>query len=303
MTDTTKASLLMVAAMGFFAGQDVFIKVLSNVLSPGQIVLLIGAGGLPVLIPWALAERRALLPRTLLHPAVMARNGFEFATAICLVSALAAVELSLVTAIMQAVPLLVTAGAALWFAEPVGWRRWSAIAVGLAGVLVILRPGMAGFDPAVLWAVGGAVAMAARDLATRAVPPAVTSAQLSLWAFVVLVPAGLLLMALEGSPHGWPGPEGWLAVAAMVALGLVAYAALVVATRIGDVAAVAPFRYSRILVALVLGALVFGERPDAASLAGIALIVGSGLYTLLREARLRRAAASARALRAAARGP
>ena len=292
MSDTMKASLLMVAAMAFFAAQDVFIKLLSDLLSPGQLILLIAAG-VPVLVAVALAQGRPVLSRALLHRAVMARNLCEFATAICLVSALSAVDLSLVTAIMQAVPLLVTAGAAVWFAEPVGWRRWTAIAVGMAGVLVILRPGMAGFDPAVLWAVGGALAMAARDLATRAVPHSVASVQLSLWAFAVLVPAGLMLMALEPGPHLWPEATGWVAVAAMVVLGLIAYAALVVATRIGDIAAVAPFRYSRILVALAFGALVFGERPDALSLAGIALIVGSGLYTLVREARLRRAPVAA----------
>jgi drug/metabolite transporter (DMT)-like permease len=287
MSDNVKASLLMVAAMTFFAAQDVFIKGLSDGLSPGQLVLLI-AGGVPILLAVALAQGQPVLSRALVDRAVAMRNLCEFATAICLVSALAAVELSLVTAIMQAVPLLVTAGAAVWFAEPVGWRRWTAIGVGLAGVLIVLRPGVAGFDPAMLWAVGGAVAMAARDLATRAVPRSVASVQLSLWAFAVLVPAGLILMALEPGPHRWPDAAGWAGVAAMVVLGLIAYAALVVATRIGDIAAVAPFRYSRILVALVFGALVFGERPDALSLIGIALIVGSGLYTLVREARLRR---------------
>jgi drug/metabolite transporter (DMT)-like permease len=288
MSDNLKASLLMVAAMAFFAGQDVFIKLLSASLSPGQIVLLIGAGGVPPLALIAVARREALVSAALVDRAVLARNGFEFLTAICLVKALALVPLSLVTAIMQSVPLLVTAGAALWFGEPVGWRRWTAIAVGMTGVLVILRPGMEGFDPSVLWALAGAGAMAARDLATRAVPRAVTSLQLSTWAFAVLVPAGLLLMAVETQPHDWPGAGGWVQAAAMVALGLVAYGALVIATRTGEIAAVAPFRYSRILVALVLGALFFGERPDAVSLAGIALVVGSGLYTLLREARLRR---------------
>lgn len=293
MSDNVKASLLMVAAMAFFAGQDVFIKSLSAAMTPGQIVLLIGAGGLPVLAAIAVARGTALVSRALFAPAVMARNLFEFLTAICLVTALALVPLSLVTAVMQSVPLLVTAGAALWFGEPVGWRRWSAIGVGLAGVLVILRPGMAGFDPAVLWAAAGALVMALRDLATRAIPGAVGSLQVSLWAFAVLVPAGLLLMALEGGPHAWPGADGWAGVAAMVATGLVAYAALVTATRIGDIAVVAPFRYSRILVALLFGALVFGERPDAVSLLGIALVVGSGLYTLLREAQLRRTSSPA----------
>lgn len=289
MSDTLKASLLMVAAMALFAGQDVFIKALAGSMTAGQIALLIGAGGLPVLAAMATFRRQTILSRALLAPAVAVRNGFEFLTTICLVTALAQVPLSLVTAVMQSVPLLVTAGAALWFGSAVGWRRWTAILVGMAGVLAILRPGMAGFDPAVLWALAGAVFMAGRDLATRAVPREVTSLQLSAWAFAAVVPAGLLLMALERGPHVWPDGSGWSGAGAMVALGLLAYGALVIATRIGDIAVVAPFRYSRILVALLLGALVFGERPDAVSLAGIALVVGSGLYTLVREARLRRA--------------
>lgn len=284
---------MMVAAMTLFAGQDVFIKLLAGSLSAGQIVLLIGAGGLPVLLALAAARRVALLSPALLDRAVLARNGFEFLTSICLVTALALVPLSLVTAIMQSVPLLVTAGAAIWFREPVGWRRWTAISAGMAGVLLVLRPGMEGFDPSVLWALAGAFGLAARDLATRAVPRSVSALQLSAWAFAMLVPAGLLLIAVEPRPHVWPDAGGWVLVGAMVALGLVAYGALVIATRTGDIAAVAPFRYARILVALAFGGLFFGERPDAIGLAGIGLIVGSGLYTLLREARLRRASSPA----------
>ncbi|MCX7644205.1 MAG: DMT family transporter [Rhodobacteraceae bacterium] len=292
-SENLTAGLMMVAAMTLFAVQDVSIKLLAGSLTPGQIVLLIGAGGLPVLLVLAAARGEAPVSRDLLGPAVLARNGFEFLTAICVVKALSLVPLSLVTAIMQSVPLLVTAGAALWFGEPVGWRRWTAISVGMAGVLVILRPGMEGFDPSVLWALAGAGAMAARDLATRAVPRAVTSLRLSTWAFAVLVPAGLLLIAVEPRPHVWPDAGGWMLVGAMVVPGLLAYGALVIATRTGDIAAVAPLRYSRILVALALGALVFGERPDAAALAGIGLVVGSGLYTLLREARQRRTSSPA----------
>jgi drug/metabolite transporter (DMT)-like permease len=288
MSANLRASLAMVAAMTLFAGQDVFIKRLSASLSPGQIILLIGAGGFLPLAALALARREALVSRALLGRAVLVRNGSEFLTATFLVLALALVPISLVTAVVQSVPLLVTAGAALLFGERVGWRRWTAIAVGITGVMLILRPGMSGFDPAALLALGGALSMAARDLATRAVPRSVTSLQLSVWAFAMLVPAGFLLIALEPGPHAAPDSAGWAEVAAMVLLGLFAYGALVVATRTGDISAVAPFRYTRILVALAFGMLIFGERPDALSLAGIALVVGSGLYALLREARLRR---------------
>lgn len=285
--DNLRASVLMVAAMALFAAQDVFIKFLAADMPAGQIVLLIGAGGLPVLVILAVVRGVPLVSPALLAPAVLARNGCEFVGSISLVTALALVPLSLVTAIMQAVPLVVTAGAAIWFGEAVGWRRWTAIGVGFLGVLVILRPGMEGFDPATLWAVAGALALALRDLATRAVPREVASLQLSAWAFGAIVPAGLLALAL-GPPAVLPDARGWIDVAAMVALGLLAYGALVLATRLGEIAAVAPFRFSRILFALALGVLLFGERPDAATLTGIALVVGSGLYTLMREARLRR---------------
>lgn len=284
MSDNLKASLLMIVSMAGFGLQDVFIKFLAVDVPAGQIVFLIGTGGFSVLAAVALARRVPLATRGFLAPSIMLRNIFEFTCAICLVTALALVELSLVTAIMQAAPLIVTAGAALWFGERVGWRRWVAIAVGFAGVLVILRPGMAGFEPAALWALAGSVGLALRDLSTRAVPREVASLQVATWAFAAIVLAGLAMLAIGPPPVGL-GARGGLLAAAMVGCGLFAYVALVLSTRIGEIAAVAPFRYSRILFALGLGIGIFGERPDALSLLGIALVVGSGLYTLLRESR------------------
>lgn len=289
MTENVKASLFMVAAMAGFALQDVFIKVMAAAMPAGQIVFLMGAGGLAVLAGIATLRSVPLLTRAFLAPAMLGRNASEFACATTLVTALALVPLSLVTAIMQATPLMVTAGAALWFGEQVGWRRWTAVAVGFLGVMIILRPGTEGFEPAALWAVAGSVSLALRDLVTRALPREVASLQVSTWAFAAILLAGLSMLAY-GPPPVAPDAQGWAQTAAMVALGLLAYSALVLSTRFGEIAVVAPFRYSRIVFALALGMSLFGERPDGWTLLGIALVVGSGLYTLVREARLRRRA-------------
>jgi drug/metabolite transporter (DMT)-like permease len=159
--------------------------------------------------------------------------------------------------------------------------------VGFAGVLLILRPGAAGFDPAILLAVGGMLGLAARDLITRTMPDAIAGNRLSIHAFAALVPAGLLGQAVLGAPVVVPAPSEALTLGACIAIGMAAYLAIVAATRRGDISVVSSFRYSRMLFALVLGITVFGERPDLATLVGVAVVIASGLYTLIREARLR----------------
>ena len=207
------------------------------------------------------------------------------------ITAIALTPLSSASAILQATPLVVTLGAALFLGEQVGWRRWSAILVGFAGVILIIRPGFDAFEPASLFAVMGVVGLALRDLATRTVPRSISSMQLSTYAFLTLVPAGIGMLAFTGdAPRVLNGLE-WLLIAAALAFGVLSYYAIVAAMRMGDVAVITPFRYSRLVFALCFGVLFFGERPDMATLAGSALIVASGIYTFWREARLRRNAA------------
>jgi drug/metabolite transporter (DMT)-like permease len=185
---------------------------------------------------------------------------------------------------------VVALGAAVFLGTPVGPRRWAAILVGFGGVLLILRPGMAGFDPALLLAVAGMLALAGRDLSTRNLPRTITGARLSFHAFAALVPAGLALQAAQGLPVAPLSGSELLRLGLCVGFGVGAYLSIVGATRLGDLAVVSSFRYSRMLFALALGVLLFGERPDALMLLGTAVIIASGLYTLHREARLARAA-------------
>lgn len=278
----------MAGSMGLFALEDAVIKRAAAELPVGQILFMLGAAGFLVLAAIARARDVAVLSRRLAAPAVLVRNIAELFGTVGFVTALSLIPISTASVILQASPLVVTMGAALILGERVGWRRWTAILAGLAGVIVILRPGLAGFDANALWAVLGVIGLSLRDLSTRRVPADVTTLQLSAWAFAAVGLAGLLLSLGLATSMATPSPRTAVELAFGLGFGLVGYAALTAAVRMGDLSVVAPFRYTRIVFALALGLLLFGERPDAPMLVGAALIVGSGLYTLVREARLRR---------------
>lgn len=284
--DNLRGILLMTASMAGFALEDMFIKRVSAHLPTGQILLFLGLAGAVVFALMARRQGSVFWSRRALHPAVMLRNATEMAGTMGFVTALSLVPLSTASAILQAAPLAVTLGAAVFLGERVGWRRWSAIVVGFAGVLIVIRPGMETFQPASLWAVLGVIGLSARDLATRGVPRDVTTVQLSAWGFAAVGILGAGMLALSGGA-ALPAPPEAAQLFAALALGVVSYWAMTTATRMGDVSAIMPFRYTRLVFALALGALVFGERPDLPTLVGAGLVIASGLYTLARERRLR----------------
>jgi drug/metabolite transporter (DMT)-like permease len=285
--DNIRGIVLMVAAMGGFALEDMFIKLVSASLPTSQILIMLGAGGTAIFTLWARARGAQLFAPALFTRPMWLRNLGEVFGTVCFVSSITLVPLSTASAILQATPLAVTLGAAVFLGAPVGWRRWSAILVGFAGVLLVVRPGLAGFEPAALLAVAAVFGLAMRDLCTRVAPPAVSSLTLSAYGFAMATLAGVVLLPFGGGPVM---PDGTAALALLCGLlvGVAAYYAITAAMRVGEVAVVTPFRYARLIFALILGMAVFGERPDALTLLGAAIIIASGLYTLLREQRLRR---------------
>ncbi len=278
----------MVFAMAFFSLEDMFVKRALATLPVGQVLIMLGAAGAIILAIAARARGEAVWSRAIFSRPVWLRNLGELVGTIGFVTALALIPLSTASVILQAAPLVVTMGAALFLGETVGWRRWSATLVGLAGVMLILRPGMQAFDPQMLWAVLGVAGLCLRDLATRRVPRSITTLQLSCWAFASIIPAGFLALLLD-SAVAMPEPRVIAELATAFCLGLTAYIAITMAMRAGDLSVVAPFRYTRMVFALILGVLIFDERPDWPTLAGASLIIASGLYTLAREARIKRA--------------
>lgn len=278
----------MVVAMLGFAIEDSFIKLMSSDVPSGQILISIGIGGAAVFAALAVLKGEKPFAFRMLRGASGVRAICEGIASLSYVTALAIVPISLVTTIMQASPLLVTLGAALFFKAPVGPRRWVAILIGLFGVLIVLRPFGQTFDAAALFAVIGVIFMSARDLATRQIKSEVTTLQLSVIGFLATIPAGVLSLLLTGSMLVPPPTNVIILTLGAIAIGVPSLYCIIASMRIGDISFVSPFRYSRIFFGLMAGVLIFQETLDGYTLLGASIIVGSGIYTLLREAHLRR---------------
>lgn len=282
-----KGAALMVFAMLGFAIEDTFIKLMSSSLASGQILIMIGLGGTCIFAILALLTGQKPFSLKFLKGASGFRALCEGCAALGFVTALALAPISLVTTIIQASPLLVTLGAAIFFRETVGWRRWIAICLGLVGVIIVIRPFGDGFDPSALFAVFGVIAMSARDLATRQITQSISTIQLSVVGFMTAIPAGLLSLTVSGATITMPTTNAWLMLAGALLSAMPALYCVIAAMRIGDISFVSPFRYSRIVFGLLAGVFIFHESIDSYSLLGAAIIVGSGIFTLWREARLR----------------
>lgn len=272
----------MAAAMASFTMNDAITKAVSSELNVGEILLVRGLFAM-VLVAVLAAHRKALRSfRSLLIGPVALRVIGEIGGTLSYVAAISQIPLANASAIFQALPLVITLGAALVFGEPVGWRRWLAIAAGFIGVLVIVRPGAEGFSQAGLLALASVGFCAVRDLATRRIPKQLPTLFITLLTTVTVTMAGAFVLVPLG---GWTAPSGHalglLALAAV--LILIGYQCIIVALRTGDISAVAPFRYFALLWAMLLGYLAFGDTPDRPMLAGAAIIVLSGLYAFYRE--------------------
>jgi drug/metabolite transporter (DMT)-like permease len=279
ITDNLRGSLWMVAAMAGFAVEDAGIKHLARDLPLGLILLVEGLTGV-LWFAWAARRETALPWSRRLGLGLAIRSGFELIGRLFYALAVVFVPISLAGAILQATPLVVVPVAARMFGERVGARRWAAILGGFLGVLIVLRPGMGGLGATAGLAVLGMAGFAGRDLATRALPSGLSNARLGVAGFAVLALSGALILAVTGGA-AWPSAPQAAALAGLTLAGLSGYAALTQAMRTGEVSAVTPLRYVRLIFAVALGILVFGERPDLTMALGSTLIVGCGLVVLL----------------------
>ncbi|WP_366141370.1 DMT family transporter [uncultured Shimia sp.] len=246
-------------------------------------LLLFGVFGLLVFIGLSVHARESVFHPAILIRAMILRSVFELGGRLFFALALAFTPLSSTSAILQSAPLVVTLGAVIFLGARVGPRRWLAMLVGFLGVLLILRPTPESFEATSIFALLATLGFAGRDLATSISPRTMSGRQLGNLGFMVLVVAGVVLIPFYGLPDHMPGWKPLAAVVIAALVGVVAYNALTVAMRTGDIAVVTPFRYSRLLFALGFAVVWFHERPDMLTLAGAVLIVGSGLFTLMRS--------------------
>ncbi|GGK37202.1 DMT family transporter [Salinarimonas ramus] len=285
--DNRRGILAMLVGMGLFVVSDATMKLASAHFPTGQMLAVRGAFASALVLVLVVAMGEAHRLRALAQPFVAGRALIESVIAFMFISALATAPLADLTAILQAAPIIVTLLLVVLGLERVGWRRWAAILVGFAGVLLIVRPGPEGFDTSALLALAAAILVAGRDLVTRLIHADVPS--------IVVVLGTTAMVAIVGPAIGLALGEEWrpvlraetLILVGAACLYVLANIAIVTAFRKADVSVVAPFRYASVAAALVVGFLVFGEFPDAVALSGFALVVGAGIYSWHRE-RIRR---------------
>ncbi|SFE94475.1 DMT family transporter [Roseivivax sediminis] len=287
LSDNARGAVLMMGSMAAFTANDALVKRAGEALPLMQILVMRGVVASLALaaLAWALGAFRVRpSPRDI--GLVGFRSLMEVGAAFLFLTALMNMPLANVTALLQTLPLTVTLAGALLLGEPVGWKRWSAIAVGFAGMLLIVRPGTSGFDAWSVYALVAVLFVTARDLVVRRMSPGVPSILVTLSASVAVT----VFAALASVGQGWAqvtAREGALVLGAAVLVSG-AYLLSVLVMRVGEVSAVAPFRYTGLVWALLLGWVVFGDWPESVTLAGVALIAASGVFTLRRERRLRR---------------
>jgi drug/metabolite transporter (DMT)-like permease len=281
--------VLMVLSMGAFALADALVKLSASFMSPAQVLFFLMGGGLFLFAIMAIVLGEKLIDRRAFAPILLLRYFSEVAGMVGMVLALTYVPLSTVGAITQAAPILVVVGAVLFLDEKVSWRRWTSIVFGFVGVLLIVQPGAEGFDLAVLWAVVAMVALAIRDLTTRLTPHDMASTSLATYTMIAAIPFSLGWVLYNGESL-IPAETNWYIAIPMICLGSIGYMLLITSIRMAEVSVVTPFRFSRIIFLLILGMLIFGERPSVLMLSGVTLIIVSGIYLMWREQRLKQSA-------------
>ena len=269
---------LMTAAMACFIVNDTLVKVASPWLPAGQLIFVRGVIATALVLA---VMRVTVTPLGSVRrggPWVGVRAGIDALATFAYLLSLFQLPLANATAINMATPLVITLAAALFLGERVGAWRWAAVACGFGGVLLVVQPGLSGFNAWAWLCLGGTVLHALRDMVTRRIPAGVPSLAVTL-ATALAVTA---LAAAVSLAQGWvPMGAAELAVVATAAVFLAGgYHLVIQATRTGELSAVAPFRYSGLLMAVAAGWAVWGDVPNALAWAGIAAIMGSGLYLL-----------------------
>ncbi|MFC3181599.1 DMT family transporter [Cypionkella sinensis] len=292
ISDNLRGALYMNLSMFAFTVNDAIMKSLTQNLPLYQTIALRGVVAVLGLILLARATGGLRLPAARHDRALIGlRSVVDVAATILFLTALKHMPLATLSAVMQVTPLAVTLGAALYFKDQIGWRRMLAIIIGFLGVMLIIRPGMEGFSAWSILGLASVATVVVRDLSVRRLSGSVPSLVVALGAASCVLLMGLVGSAIEG----WQAitPFQILQICGAGGMVIVGYICSVTAMRVGDIGFVAPFRYTSLLWAIVLGWVFFATFPDGYALIGAAIVVATGIYTLLRERKLRQRARAA----------
>jgi drug/metabolite transporter (DMT)-like permease len=272
----------MIIAMGCLTLTDLLIKVSSQTLPIGQVMISYGVGSLIVFWILLRIKGESIRLSPLANPTVIFRNIGDLIALNGMFLALVYVPLSTIGAVIQTVPILVTAAAALFLGERVGMRRASAIFVGFLGALLIIQPGAASFDVTALFVLIAAMGMALRDIATKLVRENLSTLLLTFYSCFLFIISGSVLLLINGEPSV-PDMNKIVMLAAMTVIGSIGFFFMTEAVRLGEMSVVSPFRYTRLLFSMAAGILILGEQVNTSMIIGSALTILSGLYIWRRE--------------------
>ena len=282
LSNNMKGAALMTGCVFSYVINDAFMKLLFSEIALFQAIFLRSIITVPPVLVLAWITKVAIRNISSQNKRLLwLRVGAEICTTIAFLTALKYMPLANVTAILQALPLAVTMAAALFLSEPVGWRRWSAILVGFVGVLIVVRPGLEGFNIYSLSALVAIMFITAREIATRKLTHEVPTISVVLSTAVgSALFAGVMTIGTE-----WHAVNttSWLLLIGAAFAVLIATVLSVMAMRTGEIGFVSPFRYTSMLGAIGLGILMFGDWPDQPTLIGTLIIISTGIYTFHRE--------------------
>jgi S-adenosylmethionine uptake transporter len=286
-SDNLTGAILMMASMASFTINDTFMKALAGEIPLYQVLFVRGifttiavAG-----VAWWMGVLFARVSRRDAGSIALRMVG-EIGAAYFFLTALFNMPIANVTAILQALPLTITLAAALLFGDPIGWRRMSAILIGFVGVMLIVRPGADDFTIYSVYVLAAVGFVTLRDLATRRLSKETPSMLVTvITSLSIMVFFGVASLTIDWAPMGARAYGLTIGAAVMIIGG---YLFSIMVMRVGEISFIAPFRYTGLIWALVLGWLVFDEWPEPITLLGAAIVVGSGLFMLYREAQLGR---------------
>jgi len=284
--ENVRAILLMSVSQIFLVSNDTLAKLATATLPIGEVIFIrsVIATLIVASVVVATGQYRHLSALRGMH--LWARTAGDIGATTFYLLALAHLPLPTVVTVFQATPFVMTAAAAIFLGEAVGWRRRTAIAVGFAGVLVVVRPGVDTFNFGLFFILGSIASVTVRDLTTRQLPPAMRSLLVTGVSAVALMLAGAVIGLFES----WTMPSVRVVIelGGGAALLIVGSQCLILSLRTGDLSVAAPFRYTVIVWGTILGFLVWRDVPDLFTILGTVVIIASGIYMFQRERRLAR---------------
>ncbi len=286
--ETLRGIVGITACNLLFLVNDTLVKLANSELPLGELLFIRGMFASLLLVPivvWTGAHRQV---KRLWSLAIFLRLLAEICGSVLFLIALFQIPIANANAILQVVPLMVTACAAIFLGDQVGWKRWLAIGVGLIGVLIVVRPGFAGFNAFSLVALASMVFITLRDMTTRMMPRNLPALLVALATAVAVGLIGPVLSLASGEVWVLPSANGMALLVGSAVFLIGGYLTAVDFMRHGDIAVIAPFRYSVVVWAILVGFVVWGEVPDLLMLVGTTIIIATGIYTFHRERRLAR---------------